>query len=205
MARRPPINPVEAARRLVAANKGEQATVEQYLAVYDEMRWSRTALVFGVGRDARLWLASGARVTFVEDDEAWAERAREKIPGIDIRIVKYWTKVRNWEKEINMGDKLRIEGMDDLMSKSWDTVFVDAPGGWNPDQPGRLQSIYCASVMKARSVFVHDAKRALERNAFNKFLGTWTEMIDRTLLLKRNRPPRYCILYGGLDWSDWKQ
>lgn len=52
------------------------------------------------------------------------------------------------------------------VTTGWDVIIVDAPCGWHPDCPGRMQSIATAAhltIPGRTSVYVHDCQRTVER------------------------------------------
>ncbi len=62
----------------------------------------------------------------------------------------------------------------EVRDTEWDVVLVDAPRGTRWYRPGRMKSIYTASVLADPSggdVFVHDCHRRVEREASDRFLG----------------------------------
>jgi glucuronoxylan 4-O-methyltransferase len=169
----------DAIRALIAANPG-QATFDEYKLVRDVVleRAPCAMLVFGVGRDSALWLDAnvGGRCVFLEDVGEWADRARGAVPGIVVHDVHYglarrfmWPLLRRFERSLLM-DGLPA----DVRETAWDVILVDAPRGTRWYRPGRMKSVYTASVLGARSgadVFVHDCHRRVERESADLFLG----------------------------------
>lgn len=164
---------------LVASNPG-QATVEEYTLVYRVLaaRVPCRLLVFGVGRDTPLWLDvnRGGTTVFLEDVKRWADFAREASPGSTVYHVDYgltrrflWPLMRRLAPERLMMRDLPAE----VLETSWDVILVDAPRGTRWSAPGRMKSVYTASVLGAKSgadVFVHDCHRAVERESADQFL-----------------------------------
>lgn len=168
----------EAIRELVRENPG-QATYEEYKLVHDVVtrRAPCNVLVFGVGRDSTLWLDAndGGTTVFLEDVAEWADFARKEVPGIEVHDVRYGTLRVFWHLLKHFEERL---WMDDLPSSvdetAWDVIVVDAPRGTRWYRPGRMKSIYSASVLGRRSggdVFVHDTHRRVEREVSDRFLG----------------------------------
>lgn len=176
----------EAIRALVRENPG-QATYEEYKLVYDVLveRAPCNLLVFGVGRDSSLWLDAneGGRSVFLEDVAEWAAFARDAVPGIEVYDVRYgtlrvlWPVLKHFEERLGM-DELPA----DIGEVDWGVILVDAPRGTRWYRPGRMKSIYMASVLGGREgatdessggadVFVHDCHRRVEREASDRFLG----------------------------------
>lgn len=169
----------DAIRALVDANPG-QATFAEYKLVRDVVleRAPCAMLVFGVGRDSRLWLDAnvGGRCVFLEDVPEWAELARTANPGIVVHEVDYglarrfmWPILRHVERSLLLGGLPAEVG-----ETAWDVILVDAPRGTRWYRAGRMKSVYTASVLGARSgadVFVHDCHRRVERESADRFLG----------------------------------
>jgi glucuronoxylan 4-O-methyltransferase len=167
-----------AIRALVESNPG-QATFEEYKLLHDVIldRAPCSLLVFGVGRDSTLWLDAnaGGTTVFLEDVEKWADFARGAVPGIVVYDVRYrwrrflWTLLRRFEASLYMGGVPA-----EVLETCWDIILVDAPRGTRWHRPGRMTSVYTASILARRSggdVFVHDCHRKVERESSDQFLG----------------------------------
>ena len=168
----------EVIRELVESNPG-QGTFEEYKLVHAvlQRRSPCHLLVFGVGRDSALWLSTnlGGRTLFLEDVPEWADFARREVPDIVVRDVDYGlTKRFMWPLLRKIDGSLYMRGLpDDVLSTRWDVILVDAPRGTRWYRPGRMKSIYTASVLGRQSradVFVHDCHRTVEREASDQFL-----------------------------------
>lgn len=131
-------------------------------------------LVFGVGNDSPFWLEVNkkGKTIFIEDDEVWAEEVKSKCGGINIFMVNYNTERSNWEKLIDHPENLSLELNDEIKKTKWDVVLVDAPRGYEDNHPGRMKSIYQASILtKHRGhAFVHDCERQVEKAYTDKYL-----------------------------------
>lgn len=168
----------EAIRALVRENPG-QATYEEYKLVHDVVveRAPSNVLVFGVGRDSPLWMDAndGGRTVFLEDVAEWADFARKEVPGIEVHDVRYGTLRVFWHLLKHVEERLWMDDLPgDVEATDWDVILVDAPRGTRWYRPGRMKSIYTASVLARRSggdVFVHDCHRSVERQASDRFLG----------------------------------
>lgn len=176
----------EAIRALVRENPG-QATYEEYKLVHDVLveRAPCNLLVFGVGRDSSLWLDANddGRCVFLEDVAEWAAFARDAVPGIEVYDVRYGTLRVLWPVLKHFEERLRMDELPaDVDEVDWDIILVDAPRGTRWYRPGRMKSIYMASVLGRREastdeaagladVFVHDCHRRVEREASDRFLG----------------------------------
>ena len=164
---------------LVDANPG-QATFDEYKLVHEVVsgRAPCNLLVYGTGRDSSLWLETnaGGRTVFLEDMAEWAEFAREKVPGITVYDVTYrtlrvfWGFLKHFPRLLMMKDLPA-----DVEETDWDVILVDAPRGTIWHRPGRMKSIYTASVLARRKgatdVLVHDCHRKVEQEASDLFLG----------------------------------
>jgi len=131
-------------------------------------------LVFGVGNDSSFWLEmnKGGKTIFIEDDKVWAENVKKKNPGIKILMVSYDTKRSNWENLIDHPENLLLKIDDEVTNIKWDVILVDAPKGYEDEHPGRMKSIYQASILIKNKghVFVHDCERLVERAYTDKYL-----------------------------------
>ena len=168
-----------AIRALVASNPG-QATVDEYLLVYRVLaeRAPCRMLVFGVGRDTPLWLDvnAGGTTVFLEDVPRWATFARQASPGSTVYDVDYGVTRRFMWPLLRRMDPSRLMMRDlppQVTDTPWDLILVDAPRGTNWKAPGRMKSVYTASVLAAKSgadVFVHDCHRRVERETAEQYL-----------------------------------
>lgn len=165
--------------RLVRSNPG-QATLEEYELFLNTIRTCAPCnlLVFGVGRDSPLWIEAneGGRTDFLEHEPEWVRETRRRIPGIRIHQVGYRTRRTQWKKLLHRRDLLFMEDLPNrVLSRRWDVIFVDSPQGHRRKQPGRMKSIYTASVLARRSgdahVLVHDCDRRVERAYADAYLG----------------------------------
>lgn len=135
-------------------------------------------LVFGIGQDSKLWMRSNKRdkTFFLENSVSWLAQIKTENPSINGYLIKYNTSRKDW-KELLEGPKVNLmltlpAFMNDIV---WDIIFVDGPAGYNDSTPGRMQSIYTASVLSEKSenidVFVHDCDREVEKVYCDRFLG----------------------------------
>ncbi len=166
-------------RDLVTSNPG-QGTLEEYLHLYRTIEGAAPGrvLVFGVGKDSRFWIAAnqGGATTFVEHEPEWIRMTREHVPGIEIIQVSYETRRTQWRALLERRDKLFMEDLPDhILATDWDVIFVDSPQGGSRKRPGRMKSIYTASVLARRStdvqVLVHDCHREVEQSYSDRYLG----------------------------------
>jgi glucuronoxylan 4-O-methyltransferase len=147
---------------------GTQITVRQLRVITRAIvRKGRcNLLIFGLGHDSAYWnsLNRGGYTLFLEDDETWIGAVQARHPNLAIRPVSYWTKQRDWRVLADAGERLALELPDEITSRRWDVIIVDAPAGWSADSPGRFQSIYTAARLcdSAGTVFVHDCEREAE-------------------------------------------
>lgn len=135
-------------------------------------------LVFGVGRDSRLWIDAnaGGNTVFVEHESGWIAHAREAVPGIVVHQVRYGTRRSQWRRLLRRHDRLFMEDLpNSVLSTDWDVIFVDSPQGGSRRGPGRMKSIYTSAVLARRStdvdVLVHDCHRVVEGTYSDRFLG----------------------------------
>lgn len=167
-------------RTLVEENPG-QASFEEYKLVHEVVsgRAPCNLLVFGTGRDSSLWMETnaGGRTVFLEDVAKWVDFAREKVPGIEIHEVRYRTIRAFWPLLKHFPGLLMMKDLPaDVAETPWDVILVDAPRGSIWHRPGRMKSVYTASVLAERDaptdVLVHDCNRTVEREASDRFLGS---------------------------------
>lgn len=137
-------------------------------------------LVFGVGRDSSLWIKVNSHGTtvFLEDSPTWLNRISQQIPEINVHLVTYNTKRRQWRELLvkNLEEELYLEIPKVIAETKWDIIFVDGPQGWGDDTPGRMKSIYTAAKLAHSShechVFVHDCERRVEAIYTKTYLYT---------------------------------
>lgn len=165
---------------LVASNPG-QLSVKEYSLIAETLLQKQPCnmLVFGVGRDSQMWmdLNSEGTTVFLEDNEEWVQRIQNKTPLIKIYLVKYATKCSEWRELLNISDPnaLRLDLPQVILDTPWDIIFVDAPAGYSDAMPGRMKSIYMASLLANQhhhvsDVFVHDCDRKVEALFCSKYL-----------------------------------
>lgn len=151
-----------------------QLTPEQLKAITKTLGRGCNFLVFGVGNDSPFWLKAnkGGKTIFIENDKEWANKVKSMCPGIKIIPINYDTKLSDWEKLINHPESLSLELGPEIRNTNWDVILVDAPPGYAQDKPGRMKSIYQASILiKDRGhVFVHDCDRPVEQAYSDKYL-----------------------------------
>ncbi len=183
-----------AIRALVESNPG-QASFEEYQLVHEliSAKAPCNVLVFGVGRDTALWLGAnaGGHTVFLENVSKWAAYARAHMPGIVVHDVRYRTLRALWQLHRRTGRLLYMRDLPpDIQSTQWDVVLVDSPKGNHWYRPGRMKSIYTASVLGRRGgvdVLVHDCDRPVERQASDQFLSAY-ELVSE---LRRMRHYRF--------------
>ena len=134
-------------------------------------------LVFGLGNDSQFWreVNRNGRNVFLEDYKLWFDKITGELPGIESYLVSYTGKITEWKEMINQPEKLTADLPQEVAGVKWDVILVDGPRGHinSEDQPGRMSSIYTASLLVKPGgyVFVHDAERDLEDAFSAKYLG----------------------------------
>lgn len=73
-----------------------------------------------------------------------------------------------------------------VYEKNWDVIVVDGPSGDSPESPGRMATIYTASVLaragnNALDVIVHDVDRMIEK------WFSWEFLCDENLLYSKGK------------------
>jgi glucuronoxylan 4-O-methyltransferase len=155
-------------------------------------------LVFGLGYDSLLWatLNHGGRTVFLEEDEDWIAKMREKHPELESHYVEYpadsmvtdaYDLLKYAVSEPECGPqareelefsrcKLALRNLPaEIYSREWDAIMIDAPRGYFPEAPGRMHAIYTSALLAYTSttpthVFVHDVNRTVEDTYSNAFL-----------------------------------
>ncbi|MEI8175113.1 MAG: hypothetical protein WCG28_04145 [bacterium] len=131
-------------------------------------------LVFGLGNDSAFWhnVNKNGRTVFIEDKKKWFKDITEKYPFLEAYKIKYDTKREDWKNIIDRPDQLIINIPNELKKISWDVIIVDGPAGHDDSAPGRMKSIYTASILikNGGAVFVHDAHREVEDAYCRKYL-----------------------------------
>ena len=152
------------AEKMERSNHGQMTADEyRYIASFLE---NKNFLVFGTGNDTPLWRYANrkGKTLFLENIGKWI-----RPEDIDVIKVSYTTK-RAWHKELleeyrqGKVDRLVMDLPQEVLDTSWDCIFVDSPKGNNDKKPGRMQSIYTASIFanKKTEIFVHDCDRLVE-------------------------------------------
>ena len=130
-------------------------------------------LIFGTGRDSKLWLEvnKNNKTVFLEPDKKWADYAKEQNPLIDVRHVKYETKPDDY---LNMFFEFKSTNImknipklpKDVIDTNWDVILIDSPVGYIN---GRMSSIFISHLLsnsdfnkKNCHVFLHDCERKIE-------------------------------------------
>lgn len=166
-------------RNLVASNPN-QLTFEEYLLIAQTVlkKAPCNLLVFGVGKDSKLWMNAnkGGKTYFLEDNSYWTKIIQSRIPDIKIFPIRYKTQLKNWQRMLNNPNRivLKVPLPKEIEDVKWDVIFVDGPIGHRPYSPGRMRSIYMASVLAKKNhhvdVFVHDCDRIVENIYSREFL-----------------------------------
>ena len=141
---------------------GQLLAVNQSLLSKPQCRF----LVFGLGNDSILWQTANrnGRTVFLEDNPAWLDSSRRAFPTLESYLLTYPTKLYQWRELLHDPTRLRLALPPSIADTRWDVVLVDGPAGWRSDAPGRMCSIYAASVLAAddADLFVHDCEREVE-------------------------------------------
>ncbi|URE39830.1 hypothetical protein MUK42_07370 [Musa troglodytarum] len=142
-------------------------------------------LVFGLGRDSRMWAAmnAGGTTLFLEEDPEWYESVLKTSPMLRAHHVKYRTRMDEADKLLRgrrpacgpgAGTlraprcELALRGLPEALYESgWDVMVIDGPSGDGPEAPGRMGAIYTAAVMarggRSTDVLVHNTDRTIEK------------------------------------------
>jgi len=153
--------------------------------VLGQLRKAGNFLVFGVGRDTPMWVALGPEQThFLEDDPAWIA-ANSKWTD-RIHRVHYSTVLEQYRELLHRPEALELDLPSTVAAREWDLILVDAPYGFEPGRPGRMQSIYAASrlVRPGGVVLVHDMDREVEQLYASAFLGPQSRRVGRMAMFR---------------------
>lgn len=165
---------------LVASNP-KQLSIKEYSLIAEKLleKTPCNMLVFGVGNDSSMWmdLNVGGKTVFLEDNMGWYKLIKAKRPNIQSYLVNYTTTRKEWKSLLKSDCKLLYMSLpDEVLETKWDIIFVDGPAGGNKAEevPGRMQSIYMASLLASVAlncdVFVHDCNRKIEARYSAAFL-----------------------------------
>jgi uncharacterized protein (TIGR01627 family) len=130
-------------------------------------------LVFGLGRDTPLWKMAnpGGATVFLENVQEWVDYSNENSPGTEVYKVSYSTKRTEWKTIQDDRSRLLMDLPSQVTDRHWDIILVDSPGGVFDNDPGRMQSIYTATQLKPKHIFLHDCNRQIEKFYFRKFIS----------------------------------
>lgn len=145
--------------------KNTQMTDKEYRYIAEFLN-DKNFLVFGTGHDTPMWRYANKNGTtlFLENDVRWI-----KPEDTDVIEVVYNTKRSQYKQlleEYNSGifDNLKMDLPKIVTETKWDYIFVDSPIGKSDESPGRMQSIFTASILSSKdtNVFIHDCDRKVE-------------------------------------------
>jgi hypothetical protein len=132
-------------------------------------------LIFGLGNDSVFWyeVNKGGRTIFIEDNKEWFDKIHSQHSFLECYLVDYNTKLSEWREYIGHPENPTLGLPTNVLDVAWDIILVDGPGGYSINTPGRMKSIYLASILTrgGGDVFVHDAEREVERECCTKFLS----------------------------------
>jgi hypothetical protein len=150
-------------------------------------------LMFGSGYDSRLLCAAiagvGGAAVFIEAEAQWIDILRTNLIDVVATVAAHnggsCTAYHVGFGTTTVADSLSMleanlppnSLMPDLPPElhlsQWDVVVVDGPGGFADTSPGRMKSIYAASVLvkPAGTVVVDDYDRAVERAWADRYLS----------------------------------
>lgn len=170
---------IKKAIKKLVKNNPKQLSIREYEYICNTVVGKRgcNMLVFGLGRDSELWrrVNKKGETFFLENSISWFAQIRTENPRINGFLIKYYTLRKNWKQLLeNPSTDLMLALPAEIDNKNWDVIFVDGPKGSNDEAPGRMQSIYTASVLSEKrniDVFVHDCDREVEKVYCDRFFG----------------------------------
>ncbi|MCP4701948.1 MAG: hypothetical protein GY862_34575 [Gammaproteobacteria bacterium] len=170
--RRPWQRIIKAARRINGIQLSSKEL--EYIIIRMKEKFPCNLLVFGLGNDSVFWLRinRGGSVVFIEDNESWFREILKKLPYISAYLVDYRTRRPQWKELLESPELLDMPLPDTIEKQKWDLILVDAPAGWNDQNPGRMKSIFLASKLAKNGcdVLVHDCNRLVEQVYCDRFL-----------------------------------
>jgi Polysaccharide biosynthesis len=165
-------------RELVALDPN-QLTIHEYtyLANLIQDHAPCNILVFGLGNDSKLWheLNANGKTVFLEHNVKWYKKIMSETPELTSCFVEYHTKLEKLNDYLDQDPEiLKMDLPTEIMKTHWDIIFVDAPEGYDKMHPGRMQSIYMASILGRLGhshILVHDYYRKAEKICCSRFLS----------------------------------
>jgi glucuronoxylan 4-O-methyltransferase len=166
-----------------------QMTYYEYKFISDTVHELNGAnfLVFGTGRDSKLWINSNnnGRTVFLEPDSKWAEIAAKDNPTSEIHHISYDTRP---EEALNLFFEYKKFGVfpkipyihENIVNTEWDVILIDSPVG---SVNGRMCSIYLANELASKTfrnthIFLHDSHRDIETLYGHLFLFPNSKIVE---------------------------
>lgn len=165
------------------SNRG-QMTEKEYRYILD-LSLNKKMLIFGCGRDSNLWRLISSEVLFLEHNQKWIDKKYNDTIHIHYSSLMTNTNILLEEFKKNIYDNLYIESIKNnqsIIHKSWDSILVDAPEGWDTTKHhGRVQSIFMAKVLANTNtnIFIHDIDRNIEKKCCEVFGFKKINIIDK--------------------------
>lgn len=169
-----------------------QLDPDELYEIFEELSTRRPCklLVFGVGYDSIVWARfnKGGETVFLEDNEYWMRLIKRRYPLLNCYKVRYFTRRTQFRDYVKAMSELQLRLPSELLDQEWQVVIVDGPAGAFDHEPGRMQSIFAASMLVARSgvVFVHDVDRPIE-NLYSKICFEETTVASQVGRLRTHR------------------
>lgn len=167
---------------LMSKVKDTQMTEEEYRYIANHLG-DGTFIVFGTGHDSNLWrYATNGNVIFLEHDSRWIPKDAK-----DVYKVEYTTDISqafSLLDELKGGSDINLTMKMPPMPLSGPprAILVDSPPGYKEGTPGRMQSLYAASLLAGPDthVFVHDCDRPIESTytdyLFSRYITQLTKL-----------------------------
>lgn len=152
------------AEKMEKSNHG-QMTAEEYRYI-GSFLGNKNFLVFGTGHDTPLWRYANrtGKTLFLENNSKWINPEDKDVIKVTYTTKRAWHKKLLEEYHNGIFDNLKMNLLNEVKETKWDCIFVDAPVGTTDKKPGRMQSIFTASILanKDTDVFIHDCDRIVE-------------------------------------------
>lgn len=144
---------------------GKQMHREEYEYISSFIEKDANLLVFGTGRDTDFWKYQSKNAIFLESEDEWIDKNNSSVFKVEYTTKRPEYKELLEEYKSGNFQNLKMNIPESVLNTKWDVIIVDAPNGSKEHSPGRMQSIYTASILSntETDVFIHDVQRIVER------------------------------------------
>lgn len=152
-------------KNLMVIVRDKEMTEDEYRYVSSYLG-DKNFLVFGLGTESILWKYANVagKTIFLEWDDNKIIKDRQDI--VKVEYTCHISQADDLLEKYKNGDTtgLVIDLPEEIKTTKWDCIFINSPPGWGSKCPGRMQSIYMASILSNENtdVFVHCCDRRVE-------------------------------------------